>query len=252
MSSHHIFKHIPYTAITVDKNSLFRILSSPLIKSIQEDKPESPSLYYSVPLIGGDSAHSSGFTGAGQTIAILDTGVESAHSFLAGKVVSEACYSSNTASPSFTVCPNGLEVDLGIGSGEPCDSSISSCDHGTHVAGIAAGWSDGTFPVGPSVAKDANIIAIQVFSEFTNPANCGAAPTPCALTWQSDQIAGLQRVYDLRFTYDISTVNMSLGGGKFTSPCDGDARKAIIDLLRAAGIATVISSGNNGYTDGIS
>jgi len=149
MSSHHIFKHIPYTAITVDKNSLFRILSSPLIKSIQEDKPESPSLYYSVPLVSGDSAHQSGFTGAGQTIAILDTGVESAHSFLAGKVVSGACYSSNTAWPSLTVCPNGLEVDLGIGAGEPCDSSIAGCDHGTHVAGIAAGWSDGTFPVGP-------------------------------------------------------------------------------------------------------
>ncbi|NIQ13510.1 MAG: hypothetical protein GTO02_03590, partial [Candidatus Dadabacteria bacterium] len=92
MSVHHKFKQIPYTAITVDKNSLFRVLSSTLIKSIQEDKPEPPTLYYSVPLIAGDSAHSSGFTGTGQTVAILDTGVEKAHSLFTGRVVSEACY----------------------------------------------------------------------------------------------------------------------------------------------------------------
>ncbi|NIQ13509.1 MAG: S8 family serine peptidase, partial [Candidatus Dadabacteria bacterium] len=139
------------------------------------------------------------------------------------------------------------------GSGEPCNNTIAGCDHGTHVAGIAAGWSDGTYPVGPGVASDANIIAIQVFTEFADAGICGGfgLPTPCALTYASDQIAGLQRVYDLRFTYDISTVNMSLGGGKYTAACDGDSRKAIIDLLRAAGIATVISSGNNGYSDGM-
>ena len=45
---------------------------------------------------------------------------------------------------------------------------------------------------------------------------------------------------------------MSIGGGpKQTSPCDSDPRKAIIDNLRSAGIATVIASGNTGWTDGV-
>jgi len=119
ISLHHKFKNVPHIAMTVDKNSLIQLLNSPLVKSIQEDRVVSPSLYYSVPLIGGDNVHSLGFT-------------------VAGKVVSEACYSHDIpASSQFTVCPNGLTVDTSVGSGEPCDSSINGCDHGTHVAGIA-------------------------------------------------------------------------------------------------------------------
>ena len=40
---------------------------------------------------------------------------------------------------------------------------------------------------------------------------------------------------------------MSLGGGQYTSNCDSDSLKAIIDNLRAADIATVIASGNSYY-----
>jgi subtilisin family serine protease len=39
---------------------------------------------------------------------------------------------------------------------------------------------------------------------------------------------------------------MSLGGGAYDSSCDLDPRKTIIDQLRAAKIATVIATGNNG------
>jgi subtilisin family serine protease len=41
---------------------------------------------------------------------------------------------------------------------------------------------------------------------------------------------------------------MSLGGGQYTTYCDSDTRKTAIDNLRAANIATVISSGNSYYT----
>jgi hypothetical protein len=41
---------------------------------------------------------------------------------------------------------------------------------------------------------------------------------------------------------------MSLGGGQYTSNCDGDSLKASIDNLRVADIATVIASGNSSYT----
>jgi len=74
------------------------------------------------------------------------------------------------------------------------------------------------------------------------------------MSYNTDQISGLQRVYDLRNTYHIASVNMSLGGGKYTGYCDASniSLKAAIDSLRAVGIATAIASGNNGYTDGIS
>jgi subtilisin family serine protease len=42
---------------------------------------------------------------------------------------------------------------------------------------------------------------------------------------------------------------MSLGGGDYNVHCDDNGLKSIIDNLRAAGIATVISAGND-YRDG--
>src|SRR3712207_5480187 len=68
----------------------------------------------------------------------------------------------------------------------------------------------------------------------------------------SDQIAGLDRVNTLNATMPIASANMSLGGGKSTTDCDTDARKAIIDTLRSNGVATVIASGNDGFNDGVS
>lgn len=72
----------------------------------------------------------------------------------------------------------------------------------------------------------------------------------------SDQIAGLERVFALRDTLQIASVNMSLSGSEFTdqASCDADnaARKAAIDNLRSVEIATVAASGNNGSIDRIS
>lgn len=45
---------------------------------------------------------------------------------------------------------------------------------------------------------------------------------------------------------------MSIGGGSNTGTCDADSRKPAIDQLRALGIATVIASGNDGFTDAVS
>ena len=104
----------------------------------------------SVPLIGGDQAWAAGYDGTGQTVAVLDTGVDSTHPFLAGKVTDEACSSSTVTGTSVTFCPNGLEEQFGPGSARPCP--IDGCLHGTHVAGIAAG-NDGATSQPPGVAR---------------------------------------------------------------------------------------------------
>jgi subtilisin family serine protease len=61
-------------------------------------------------------------------------------------------------------------------------------------------------------------------------------------------------VYSLKDTYNIASVNMSLGGGQYFSNCDSTfpSFKTAVDNLRSAGIATVIASGNNSYTNSIS
>ncbi|MCG6114916.1 MAG: S8 family serine peptidase [Mesorhizobium sp.] len=169
--------------------------------------------------------------------------------------MSAACYgTTNAAQRSTSYCPGGVQTSTDIDSANDCDeSTIRGCGHGTHVAGTAAGFNTNPLTGEPlhGVARDARIISINVFSRFTVAACNSVFYTPlangCVLTFTSDQIRGLERVYALRFTYNIAAVNMSLGGGQFSSHCDTDPRKPIIDQLRGAAIATVIAAGNDGY-----
>jgi subtilisin family serine protease len=221
---------------------------------IAEDTLFRPTLAQSVPLIGAPDAWARGFTGQGQAIGILDTGVDKAHStFAVNRVVSEACYSHNDPPNSlFTLCPNGATSDTSSGAAAPCSLTITGCDHGTHVAGIAAG-NNVTYS---GVAKDANIIAIQVFTKVTNSIVCGG-PAPCILAFNSDIVSGLDQIMTLSGTMDISSVNLSLGGGSYTTvaACDGDPSNASIkqavDNLRSVGIATIAAAGNEGSTNSL-
>ncbi|MCP6757423.1 MAG: S8 family serine peptidase [Fischerella sp. CENA71] len=244
------FKTIPYFAAQLNARSLAFLQSDPNIISIQEDIAVPTTLTESIAVIKANSAWESGYTGAGQTVAILDTGVDSSHPFLADKVVSEACYSTtDSAYQSTSLCPNGSLQQLGTGSAVNCPTTIDDCNHGTHVAGIAAGKG----PNFSGVAKDAKIIAIQIFSRFNSASQCDPKPAPCVLSYVSDQIRGLEQVYNLRSNFTIAAANMSLGGGKYTSNCDTTSQnlKAIIDNLRSVGIATVIAAGNEGSTNGL-
>ncbi len=241
------FHFIPFVAMKTDTAGLQFLQTSASVLSIEEDDSAPPSLAKSVPAVGAPAAWASGYTGAGQAVAILDTGVDKTHPFLAGKVVAEGCYSTTDASSNiFSTCPGGVPASTEPGSGVNCPSG---CSHGTHVAGIAAGKGD----TSSGVAKEANLIAVQIFSRFENTADCGGA-APCYRTFQSDQIRGLERVLELSQTQKIAAVNMSLGSGQYMSNCDAlrPATKAAIDNLRARGVATIVSSGNGSATSGIS
>lgn len=233
----------PHMVADVDAGTLARLKMSPLVVSIEEDTPVPLTLAESTPLVGAVQAWSNGVTGAGQAVAVLDTGVDKTHPMLSGKVVAEGCYSSNTTEAR-SVCPGGVSDSTASGSGMNCATSISGCSHGTHVAGIVAGngGSAGTYGVAPG----AQIVAIQVFSYFPSYGS--------VMSYTSDQIKGLERVYALKDALKIASVNMSLGGGQYTANCDASnqALKAAIDNLRSIGIATVIASGNNGWTSAMS
>ncbi|MGZ3254724.1 MAG: S8 family peptidase, partial [Burkholderiaceae bacterium] len=238
---HRQFVTLPFVVIQANDPALTHILGSADVVSVQEDAIMHVNLAQSVPLIGGDKAWAAGATGSGQAVAIVDTGVDSTHPFLSGKVIAEGCYSTN-ADGARSVCPNGSSSQTGAGSAKNC--SVSACDHGTHVAGIAAGKGSSF----SGVAKDAKIIAVQVFTLF--PDSNGVYNSLGA--YSSDIMSGLEYVYSLRNTYKIAAVNLSLGGGNYTQACDSDALKPAIDNLRSAGIATVIAAGNGGLTNGLS
>ncbi len=236
------FSTIPYFAATVDAATLEYLKSLPEITSVSEDEALAPTLAESVPLVGAPTAWANGYSGSGWTVAILDTGVNKAHTFLTNKVISEACYSTTTTDYS-SVCPGGVAQSTANGSGYNCVDTISGCDHGTHVAGIAAG-TNANFS---GVAKDAKVISIQVFSKEIS--------TNTVKAFVSDEILGLERVMVLRTSYNIAAVNMSLGSDTtYSSNCDtqDSAETTAITNLRSVNIATVISSGNSYRSTGIS
>jgi hypothetical protein len=231
-----IFETIPFFALHVSPAQFDALVHSSDVISIEEDAISETTLSNSGPQIGAPLAWSSGYTGSGRVVAVLDTGVDKNHPFIAGKVVSEACYST-TSSYSTTLCPGGVSSSVASGSAMPC---ASGCEHGTHVSGIVAGKSS----TASGVAKEANLIAVQVFSRVGTGVG----------SYSSDQILGLQRVYALRGNYAIDSVNMSIGGGSYSANCDSSqsATKAAIDNLRSVGIATVIASGNDGANSAMS
>jgi len=237
------YQAVPFMAIEGGPD--VRAALAPMVATIYPDHLFRPSLNESVPLIRADQAWVQGFDGTGSVVAVLDTGVDKQHPFLAGKVINEACYSGNGN------CPNGTDTQLGPGAGVPCTFAPGGCRHGTHVAGIAAG-AGATFS---GVARGGQVMAIQVFSKFTGTDCNGAGENPCALAYTSDLIAAMEHVYEFRAQYRIAAVNMSLGGAVYSSSaqCDADnaPTKAIIDTLRSVGIATVVAAGNNGATNGI-
>ena len=249
------YQTIPYVALRVDAAALGKLSFSPWVVSLWEDRLDFPSLASSTAHIGLPAVWASGISGAGQTIVMLDTGIDTDHPFFAGRLVDGACFSNaNGAGGGASFCPNGQGTQVGVTAAEAdtsnpaCWNGTSSlCGHGTLTAGTAAG-SDANLH---GAAPGANLIAIQVFTRFNGGSMCGG-PAVCVATYLSDQLSALEYVYTtLRQTHAIAAVNMSLGGGNYPDACDGDLRKTLIDNLRSAGIATVAAAGNGNTTDSI-
>ncbi len=236
---------LPYLVAEVTLTQLDELYRDPRFGAWSEDRILPASLSESGPLVQAPELWALGGRGAGQSVAILDTGVDAAHPFLAERVVAEACFStSSAANASTSVCPNSQAQQIEAGAARPC--SAPGCEHGTHVAGIAAGRGADY----SGIAPDADIIAVQVFSQFSGAA-CGGRPR-CVASFTSDQIRALDFVLQLAAERHVASVNMSLGGGRSTTACDTDMTKPVIDQLRAAGVATAIASGNDGFRDSVS
>ncbi|MFZ9857250.1 MAG: S8 family peptidase [Roseiflexaceae bacterium] len=246
---------MPVVVAEVSRRDIAVLRKDRSVVSVMIDEPVPPTMYESILLTGASAAHVTGATGLGTSVAVLDTGVAKTHPFLSNQIVAEACFSTaNSYYGSTSLCPGGVNTSTALNSALPCPQSVSGCSHGTHVAGTIAGnrvtYGGQTMS---GVAPDAHIIAVQVFSRF--PASVCGSTSDCVMSYTSDQIAALDWLYRNATTASwqtLASVNMSLGGGKSTTACDNNGLKYYVDQLRSIGVATVIASGNNSYTDGVS
>ena len=236
-------KVYPFATYRVTGAGLNRLVADPRVTSVAEDGFVTATLDVSTGVIDSDLLNSAGTGGDGwsgspvgaQEVAIIDSGVDNDHAAFAGRVVAEACFSANSN------CPNGGTTQTGSNAGENCTHS-TDCDHGTHVASIAAGTS---FTGGhEGVARGARIIAVNVASDGS-----GSQWT----AFFSDMIAGLQFVLDRRNGgANVVSANMSIGINGFAQEavCDGNdanftATQAVAANLQNAGVAVIAAAGNS-------
>lgn len=196
-------------------------------------------------MIGSDQLNKTGYTGKGMKIAILDTGIVVDHPLFGAlsedkltedsltKEDVEAVWDTLNASET-TLLNKAFYVSTKIPYAynyflknfDVSHTGTAGHDHGTHVAGIAAG-NAGVKEGVTGVAPDAQLIVMQCFS------NTGGAP------WDTI-MAGLEDCVRL----DVDVANLSLGGAAgFTSA--GEEMDRVLGLFLDTDIEVMIASGND-------
>jgi len=248
----------PIVAFEADRKDLSKLQHSKFVRNVTVDESHEMSgtvsngaangvqltKWWDYTRIGADWANNNGYTGRGQAVVVIDSGVDRSNGWLSGKVTTEACFATNTNGTG--ACPNGSTysyntTSAGVtGAATPC-TYASGCAHGTHVAHTAAG--------AYGVARGAAIVGIQASHAEWNSKTGAWEPRFS----NSDLINALWYVY-YKLPFRPAAVNMSIGGTGYTTSCDSAVPDvtSYINALKNVGVATIISSGNNDYIDGIS
>lgn len=190
------------------------IIRHSLVQFIYEDAPMHAHLAESLPLIRQTSLTSQTMGSASYSVAVLDTGVNYLN----------ATFGTCT-SPGSAGCKVAASVDIATDDGQLDDSG-----HGTLVSGIVAG-----------TATQAKLVVADIFTGTT--------------TSTSLVISGINWAIENQALYQIAAMNISIGDNtNHTSVCSSIATNPFrvpIQNAEDAGIVAAISTGNNGFTNGI-
>ncbi|MBF0550271.1 MAG: S8 family serine peptidase, partial [Deltaproteobacteria bacterium] len=221
-----IYRNFPGLAGTATLQGIKALAAMDEVAAVQEDELVFPHLRQGIPLIKADKFQAAGYRGAGVAVAIVDTGVDYTHPKLGGG--------------SF---PNSKVIG-GYNFGDLNADPMDCQGHGTACAGIAAGdmGEEGDYIGG--VAPEAKIYALKIIQGCE-----GSAVT-----------SGIVDAWDWCVThkndnpaYPIMVISTSFGGGYYTASCDQD-RPAFATAASSAvanGITLFVSSGNEGFCDGM-
>ena len=232
----HAYGQLSGFLVRAGPGALEALAAHPEVVRIYLDGLLQPLLTEGRALVGAALAEQAGFTGAGVRVAVLDTGIDTDHSYLRDDLVEEHCYCDQPGFPPnrrVLCCPGGTGEAHGPGSAEDDDG------HGTAVSGIITS----SYVLEKGVAPDAEIVAIRVIG----PGGAAFSDVAKALDWLLDNHA----------TRNIRVVNMSFGSSATydaVSACQSHdlLTSQGIQLLEAAGVSVFVASGNDGVDGGIS
>ena len=257
--------------VELPEASLQSVRALPGVKQIRLAHIYQRQLRFSVPFVEAPAVWSSsglGLTGKGVKMGIIDSGIDYTHADFGG-TGNVADYQANNPT---MIEPRSFPTTKVVGGtdfvGEDYDaaSSFNSTPvpdpdplddtddhHGTHVAGIAAGFGVTTnhatfeggyrgpydssqFLIGPGVAPEASLYALKVFGRSGS-----TAAVTDALDWAADPNQD-------GYTSDhLDVVNLSLGS-EFGVDAPTDPELASVDRLARLGCVVCIAAGNDGNT----
>lgn len=244
------FQSFSQGVYVVPASALAALDSSPMIKYVSNDRPVHRKLAYSAAAINAQAAWSSGYTGQGIGVAILDSGVNPSAD-LGVNGPAQVGPVKNLLSSILTSATGAI----GLALGQAATSSIVYTQdftgaapsalsygadwygHGQHIAGIIA--SNGRSSscknctmtmVG--IAPGASLIDLKVLDENGEGTD-------------SSVIAAVDQAIQLQSTYNLRVMNMSLGRPVFESYTQDPLCQAV-EAAWKAGIVVVVAAGNEG------
>jgi serine protease AprX len=224
-----IFRRLPMVVVNATKDQIRAVAALPAVRSVYSDRTLSffdtdSRALISVPEVVADPAlrapGGAALTGAGVTLAVLDTGVDGTHPDLpfGSKVVGN-------------VRLNGAGgTGVGFGYPVPTEGVVDSdlvLGHGTAVASVAAGSGTASGGAYQGVAPGASILALSAGDLFI-----------------INVLEGFDYLLDNRVRYGVRVVNCSWGTVGFFDP--DDPVNVATRLLYDAGVTVVFAAGNNG------
>lgn len=219
------YSHLPMMFLRIKSlPALERLLEQRRVLVVYEDGRYRHFLSQSLPLINQPAVAASGKIGSGTAVAVLDTGINYTRSAFGTCTSPAPGFCSDTNPPQ---APEGCKVACVRDFTPTNDNSLDDNGHGTNVSGIVLG-----------VAPDTRIVGLDVFRTD-------------GFAYDSDLIAAVNWTIANRSAYNITAINMSLGGGGYNTICTGALATPLANA-RTAGILAAIASGNDGFNNKIS
>lgn len=232
----HGYQHLPAAVAVVPPGVTGLLRNLPGVRGVYPDQALEYTLDNSTDTLRADGAWADGYSGAGIGIAVIDAGVDGTHPDLCA--APEFC----SGTPVKTV--QNVKI---LGDQEKLDpvivlenqvSTDSSSGHGTHVAGIAAGFGVASETPGKyrGVAHGARLIGL----------GCGEIASVTTVLAAFDWVL----VNHANPAYNIKVVNNSWGPG---AGAQYDAEEPVqrgIAAMHDAGITVVFGAGNDGPKTG--
>ena len=231
-------------SVFATKSDMLNMKSTDGVKEIIPQQTFTPQRDYSTPWVGAPAAHSSGYSGEGQVIAVIDTGIDYTHADFGGNgdpneyeindpsVIEDGTFPTNRVIGGFDFAGfdyNASAEETSIP--QPDNDPLDDGQHGTHVSGIAAGGGvEGVLDSG--IAPEASLMALKVFG-----ANGSTNLTSLAIEMAMDPNG------DGDPSDAVDVINMSLGS-PFGNP--NDPASIASQSANDAGIVVVASAGNSG------